>query len=218
MRDGSPTDPMRPGPSRPGRAWMSTATRRDVRQAVALATELNLFSVTLHGVTWTLYHPGRQPRPGPQSANRDTGNNAATSRRSERSAARQRAQRSEAQGLPGRAALQARSRFSQVDAAETDAATPAAAIRTHRHRSRHGPSRRRIKWCSHAAAGGADGDQRPLEASGAVVASRQRLASDATRKARAAPRRATASLPPSLPTISQRRKTTAGAFGSEKNW
>ena len=67
---------------------MSTATRRDVRQAVALATELNLFSVTLHGVTWTLYHPGRQPRPGPQSANRDTGNNAATSRRSERSAAR----------------------------------------------------------------------------------------------------------------------------------
>ena len=67
---------------------MSTATRRDVRQAVALATELNLFSVTLHGVTWTLYHPGRQPRPGPQSASRDTGNNAATSRRSERSAAR----------------------------------------------------------------------------------------------------------------------------------
>ena len=88
MRDGSPTDPMRPGPSRPGRAWMSTATRRDVRQAVALATELNLFSVTLHGVTWTLYHPGRQPRPGPQSANRDNGKNAATSRRSERSAAR----------------------------------------------------------------------------------------------------------------------------------
>ena len=67
---------------------MSTATRRDVRQAVALATELNLFSVTLHGVTWTLYHPGRQPRPGPQSANRDNGKNAATSRRSERSAAR----------------------------------------------------------------------------------------------------------------------------------
>ena len=67
---------------------MSTATRRDVRQAVALATELNLFSVTLHGVTWTLYHPGRQPRPGPQSANRDKGKNAATSRRSERSAAR----------------------------------------------------------------------------------------------------------------------------------
>ena len=88
MRDGSPTDPMRPGPSRPGRAWMSTATRRDVRQAVALATELNLFSVTLHGVTWTLYHPGRQPRPGPQSANRDKGKNAATSRHSERSAAR----------------------------------------------------------------------------------------------------------------------------------
>ena len=57
---------------------MSTATRQDVRQAVALATELNLFSVTLHGVTWTLYHPERQPRPGPQSANRDKGKNAAT--------------------------------------------------------------------------------------------------------------------------------------------
>ena len=53
-----------------------------------MATELNLFSVTLHGVTWTLYHPERQPRPGPQSANRGTGSNAATSRRGERSAAR----------------------------------------------------------------------------------------------------------------------------------
>ena len=67
---------------------MSTATRRDVRQAVALATELNLFSVTLHGVTWTLYHPNEQPEPKLKSADKSKGTSAATSRRSERSAAR----------------------------------------------------------------------------------------------------------------------------------
>ena len=88
MRDGSPKDPMRPGPSRSGRAWMSTATRRDVRQAVALATELNLFSVTLHGVTWTLYHPNEQPEPKLKSADKSKGTSVATSRRSERSTAR----------------------------------------------------------------------------------------------------------------------------------
>ena len=51
---------------------MSKATRPDVQRAVALATELNLYSVTLHGVVWTLYHPNKQPEPKLKSADKST--------------------------------------------------------------------------------------------------------------------------------------------------
>ena len=44
-------------------AWMSRSARRDVRQAVALAAELNLYSVALHGKVWTLRHDKVQPKP-----------------------------------------------------------------------------------------------------------------------------------------------------------
>ena len=44
-------------------AGLSRSARRDVRQAVALAAELNLYSVALHGTVWTLRHDKMQPKP-----------------------------------------------------------------------------------------------------------------------------------------------------------
>ena len=88
MRDSSSTDAIAPAASRGRGAWMSKADRRAVRQRVALATELGLHSVSLLGSVWTLHHPDKQPKPKLKSADKSTGTSAATSRRSEQSAAR----------------------------------------------------------------------------------------------------------------------------------
>ena len=42
---------------------MSKAARRDVRRGVALATELKLHSVALHGVVWTLHRQMQLKQP-----------------------------------------------------------------------------------------------------------------------------------------------------------
>ena len=50
-------------PTRATRPTLSRSARRDVRQAVAMATELDLHSVMLHGVVWTLHHPKQLKQP-----------------------------------------------------------------------------------------------------------------------------------------------------------
>ena len=67
MRDKCKTEATPPFSSRAKGAWMSKAARRDVRRAVALAAELKLHSVALHGVVWTLHHQ-KQPRQPEQKA------------------------------------------------------------------------------------------------------------------------------------------------------
>ena len=68
---------------------MSKAMRRAVRQRVALATEMNLHSVSLFGSVWTLHHPHTKHRqPGPQGAIKGTGVDVATSLRKVKSAKR----------------------------------------------------------------------------------------------------------------------------------
>ena len=148
---------MRPGPSRPslmdehGDAtifFLRIFCRRILRGTKPLLGDAARGDVDA-------LSPRKAAQACPQSANRDKAKNAAT--------LLFRSQRSEAQGLPGRAALSptrlARG-VSQVEAAEPDATTPDAATRTHLRRSRQGLSRRRIKKCSHGAAAGADGDRR----------------------------------------------------------
>ena len=60
MREQSKAEATSPFSSRERGAWMSKTARRNVRQAVALAAELNLHSVALYGVVWTLHHPKQQ--------------------------------------------------------------------------------------------------------------------------------------------------------------
>ena len=88
MREVALSEAIAPAASRGHGAWMSRADRRAVRQRVALATKLNLHSVTLLGSVWTLHHPIVKPRPKPRSADRGMGTSAATSRRCEKSAKR----------------------------------------------------------------------------------------------------------------------------------
>ena len=54
-------------PTRFTRPNLSRSARQDVRRAIATATELKLYSVTLHGVVWTLrcdkmQPPAKQPK------------------------------------------------------------------------------------------------------------------------------------------------------------
>ena len=88
MREVALSEAIAPAASRGHGAWMSRADRRAVRQRVALATELNLHSVTLLGSVWTLHHPIERHQPKLRSANKSTGTGAATSRRCEKSAKR----------------------------------------------------------------------------------------------------------------------------------
>jgi len=107
-----------------------------------------------------------------------------------REAATQRKERSEAQGLPGLAALSHFMRFSQVAAAESAAATAAAVIIEAKvciiaaAAARHGAGRGGAA-ANAAAAIGADGRRGSLEAS-SLVAIVGRFALDAAREARAA--------------------------------
>jgi hypothetical protein len=70
------------------RAALSRATRRTVRQAVALATELDLHSVTVAGCVWTLRHDLHQRRDLPGSKQKQQGNIDGKSKRQQRSETR----------------------------------------------------------------------------------------------------------------------------------
>ena len=52
-----------PSPIRPGHFIATRQACKEVRQAVALAREIGLYSVNVRGVSWVLYQP-RQPRRG----------------------------------------------------------------------------------------------------------------------------------------------------------
>ena len=69
---------------------MSKTARRNVRQAVALAAELNLHSVALYGVVWTLHHPKQQQQQElkAEPATSTGCKSASHSRRADKSAAR----------------------------------------------------------------------------------------------------------------------------------
>ena len=163
----------RPEPPRASMDEHGDPTRRTASRRTGHRAEPLLGDAA--SVTWTLYHPGRQPRPGPQSANRDKGKNAATSRRSDA------AQRGSGTSRPRSASGSltfftggsSRTRCNHPRCCHPHAPSPQSSR----------PVTTTIKWCSHAAAAGADGDRRPLEASGAVVASRQRFALDVVRNA-----------------------------------
>jgi len=88
MREVALSEAIAPAASRGQGAWLSKAMRRHVRQRVALATEMNLHSVSLYGSVWTLHHPTKQLKPKPVSAEKGEGTSVAKQRRSEKSAAR----------------------------------------------------------------------------------------------------------------------------------
>jgi hypothetical protein len=70
------------------RAALSRATRRNVRQAIALATELNLHSVAVAGYVWTLRHDLQHGRDLPGSMQKQQGNVDVKSKRQQRSETR----------------------------------------------------------------------------------------------------------------------------------
>ena len=56
--DSSSFLPSRPGPRETTpRRPLTKAARRDVRRRLALAAEMKVFSVSIDGVVWTLFHP-----------------------------------------------------------------------------------------------------------------------------------------------------------------
>ena len=92
-------DSSSPFPSRPGprettpRRPLTKAARRDVRRRLALAAEMKVFSVSIDGVVWTLFHPEMRAHkpssPDDPAGGAAQGSSASTiSRRSERSAKR----------------------------------------------------------------------------------------------------------------------------------
>ena len=92
--DSSSFLPSRPGPRETTpRRPLTKAARRDVRRRLALAAEMKVFSVSIDGVVWTLFHPEMRAHkpssPDDPAGGAAQGSSASTiSRRSERSAKR----------------------------------------------------------------------------------------------------------------------------------
>ena len=57
----SPAHPLATSDRRP---WLTCAARRDVRQAHALANELDMHSFALHCIVWTIRHDSKKLAPG----------------------------------------------------------------------------------------------------------------------------------------------------------